>query len=189
MFTKTIYFSGGDFHELQEVFSRIKGVTSTAVGYINTDNEAPSYESVIKGNIQAVMGIKIDYNPKKIDLSTLMDILFTIIDPYSKNKQGECEGQMYQNGVYYCDYEDQPIVELYMNFIASKGKAPAVTRANVTMNDPSGAKAYRRCYVQAVPLENFCLAEEQHQHYLRKNPTTKTFIDFMRLRELDIIMR
>ena len=187
MFIKTIYFSGGSFYELQEVFSRIKGVVNVTAGYINAGMTAPMYMQILNGNIDAVMGIKIEYNPKKIDLSTLLDVLFAVIDPYSENKQGNCAGKMYRTGIYYCENEDLPIIQLYMNFIRAKGKAPVVTTANVTVNDPSSAKYFRKCYVETKKLENFYAAEEIHQNYLQKNPETKTFINFARLQELNII--
>ncbi|MBB5335549.1 peptide-methionine (S)-S-oxide reductase MsrA [Pectinatus brassicae] len=187
MFIKTIYFSGGSFYELQKVFSRIKGVVNVTAGYINAGMTAPMYMQILNGNIDAVMGIKIEYNPKKIDLSTLLDVLFTVIDPYSEDKQGKCSGRMYRTGIYYCENEDLPIIQLYMNFIISKGKAPVITTANITVNDPSSGKTYRKCYVETKKLENFYAAEEIHQNYLHKNPTKKTFIDFARLKELSII--
>ncbi|WP_196590334.1 peptide-methionine (S)-S-oxide reductase [Pectinatus frisingensis] len=184
MYAKKIYFAGGNFHELQEVFSRIRGVLSATAGYINSDAVAPSYEKVAGDMTGAAMGIEISYNLKEIDLSTLLDILFAVINPYCRDERGN----MYRSGVYYCDKEDEVIIEFYMNFLRMRYKAPAVTAANVTVNDPcSDNKAVYKCYAEAVPLRNFYPAEKKHQYYLRKNPRTKTFIDFLRLRELDII--
>ena len=106
MYTKKIYFSGGSFHELQEVFSRVQGVVSATAGYINSEVESPQYEDVIRGKTGAAMGVEVSFNPKKIDVSMLMDILFTVINPYSKDRQGSCEGPMYRSGVYYDSAED-----------------------------------------------------------------------------------
>ena len=49
MYTKKIYFAGGSFHELQEVFSRVQGVVSVTAGYINSEVESPLYEDVVRG--------------------------------------------------------------------------------------------------------------------------------------------
>ena len=187
MYTKKIYFSGGSFHELQEVFSNVRGVQAVRTGYINAAGDA-SYKAVVAGRQQAVLGIEVCYDPKKTDVSTLMDILFAVINPYTLDKQGSCEGPMYRSGVYYIDAEDEPIVELHMNFIASRGKPPAATGAALTMNDPnSDRRLARKCYAQSMPLQHFQPAGEEHQHYLRKHPDGHTFIDFFRLRELHII--
>ena len=99
MYTKKIYFAGGSFYELQEVFSRVNGVTEVVAGYINSDVSDPEHGDVLAGTTGAAMGVEISFDPKTIDLSGLMDILFTVIDPYAKNKQGDCEGPMYRSGV------------------------------------------------------------------------------------------
>ena len=160
MYTKKIYFSGGDFHELQEVFTDVPGVLNTATGYI---------QSSIAENIN---GIEVEFNPKKMDLSMLMDILFTVVDPYTQ-----------ETGVYYTSGEDEPQVELHLNFIANRGKQPAVSCVGLTINDPnSNPKFARKCLAKASRLKNFTLAEEEHQHYLRKNPETATDIDLKKLK-------
>ena len=80
MYTKKIYFAGGDFHELQEVFRELPGVLSTHTGYINGDDEA-DFESVSSGQVRAHMGIEVVFNPKKTDLSQLMDVLCAVVKP------------------------------------------------------------------------------------------------------------
>ena len=160
MYTKKIYFSGGDFHELQEVFSGVPGVLNTLVGYIETSNE------------NSINGVEIEFNPKKMDLSMLMDILFTVVDPYTQ-----------ETGVYYTSAEDEPQVELHLNFIANRGKQPAVSCVGLTINDPnSNPKFARKCLAKACRLKNFVVAEEEHQNYLKKNPDTVTDIDLKKLK-------
>ena len=190
MYTKRIYFSGGDFHELQEVFRHVPGVVEATAGYLDAaaGNDAVSFAEVASGDIEAVMGVAVRYNPKKMDLSQLMDILFTVVNPYEKDGQGEAKGPMYQCGVFYDDPEDEPQIEYHMNFIASRGRPPAATCANLTMNDPnSNPKLGRKCYAKAKLLENFHPAEEEHQDFLARHPERKTFIDFPRLHELGIL--
>lgn len=188
MYTKKIYFAGGSFYELQEVFSRVAGVTEVVAGYINSNFPEPSYEEVIAGKTGAAMGVEISFNPKRIDLSGLMDILFTVINPYAKDKQGECEGPMYRSGVYYVAAEDKPMVEYHMNFIQNRKKALSATSANITVNDPnSNPVGARKCYVEAKRLESFYPAADIHQNYLKHNSVLKTHIDFALLKELNII--
>ena len=160
MYTKKIHFSGGDFHELQEVFSEVPGVVNTLTGYIEAlDNTKSS-------------GIEVEFNPKKMDLSMLMDILFAVVDPYTQ-----------QTGVFYTSGEDEPQVELHLNFIANRGKQPAVSCVGLTLNDPnSNPKFARKCLARAARLKKFTVAEEAHQNYLRKNPGTVTDIDLKKLK-------
>ena len=160
MYTKKIYFSGGDFHELQEVFSDVPGVINTFTGYIETMDNAET------------SGVEVEFNPKKMDLSMLMDILFAVVDPYTQ-----------QTGVYYTSGEDEPQIELHLNFIANRGKQPAVSCVGLTINDPnSNPKFARKCLARAARLKRFTTAEEEHQNYLRKNPGVVTDIDLKKLK-------
>ena len=183
MYTKKIYFTGGSFHELQKLFQMLPGVVAVKTGYINAA-ATPDYDSVLWGKIPAIMGVEVVYNPKKIDISKLIDVLFAVISPYIKDKYGECEGEMYRAGVYYSDAEDAPQVELCMNFIANRGKPPAATGANLTMNDPnSDRRLTRKCYATCGRLKTFHEAEASHQDFLNRHPYIRTYIDFAKLNE------
>ncbi len=172
MYTKKIYFSGGDFHELQELFSDIPGVVEATAGFISAKNVC-SYANPEPRGVENISGVEVTFNPKKIDLSMLMDILFGVLNPYSENNLG----------VYYASAEDEPQVELHMNFIANRGKQPLATNACITINDPnSNPKFARKCYAAAGRLEKFSAAPESEQHFLRKNPDAKTDIDFKKLK-------
>ena len=187
VYTKNIYFSGGDFHELQAVFELLPGLASTCTGYINPaaalTGAEDAYEAVASGQIPAVMGVEVTYDPKKMDLSMLMDVLFTVVDPHLPDGQGPARGRMYRAGVWYVDEEDRPQLELYMHFLANRGRATAMTTGQLTLNDPrSGQADTRPCYAQAAPLVCFEPAGEQHQHYVQKHPQQGTFIDWQRLK-------
>jgi peptide methionine sulfoxide reductase MsrA len=171
MYTKTIYFSGGDFHELQAIFTGLPGVVSTRTGYIRGE-----------GNDDEVHGIEVEYNPKKVDLSMLMDILFTVVTPYRPDGQGKAIGKEFRAGVWYTDAEDEPQLQFYMHFLASRGKPPAATGAGLTINDPN-SKAVRKCYAKAVLLTDFRVAAEEHQQYFTKHPDAESFIDWKAFRE------
>ncbi|MBQ1416661.1 MAG: peptide-methionine (S)-S-oxide reductase, partial [Selenomonas sp.] len=88
MYTKKIYFSGGDFHELQAVFVLVPGVTAVRTGYINGEKPA-DFASVASGQVKAYMGVEVTYNPKKVDISKLLDMLFAVVNPYVPDGQGK----------------------------------------------------------------------------------------------------
>lgn len=183
MYTKKIYFSGGDFHELQKIFKDLPGVISTKTGYINVGMNA-NFESVASGENKGYMGVEVAYNPKKTDLSKLMDVLFAVVNPYVPDGQGKARGEMYRAGVFYSSYEDEPQIELHLNFIANRGKPPAVSCVGITMNDPnSNPKLARHCYALAQNLKSFQEAESEHQNYLEIHKDEETFIDFAKFKE------
>ncbi|MDD3115327.1 MAG: peptide-methionine (S)-S-oxide reductase [Anaerovibrio sp.] len=157
MYTKRIAFSGGDVRELQAVFDGIPGVVSVQAGNILL----PETE-----NGTEIHGVELVYNPKKMDLSTLMDILFTVVNPYSPDGQGQAIGAAFRPGVWYMDAEDKPQLEFYMNFLANRGRQ----------------EQCRRCFAKALPMTDFQPLQLEQQHYYRSHPIQDTFIDITQLR-------
>ena len=144
MYTKKIYFSG-DVAELLDIFESVKGILKVTAGEISAQNVI-SYADRESRSIENLAGVEIEFNPKKIDISTLLDILFNNLNPYEKNNLG----------VYYSAGEDAPQVEVHMNFVANKGKCPATTGAALIMNDPnSNPRLTRQCYVNFGRFKKF----------------------------------
>ena len=145
MYTKKIYFSGGDFNELKKIFAELRGVVKVTFGSISASNVV-SYAEPEPRSIEKVLGVEVEFNPKKNDISTLMDELFAAMSPYVENNLG----------VYYAMGEDAPQVELHMNFIANRGKESVGSNAAITINDPnSNPKRARKCYAVAGRLTKF----------------------------------
>lgn len=171
MYTKKIYFSGGNVRELQEIFTDIPGVLSVLVGKLSARN-VHSYVNPEFQMIEDVPSVEIEFNPKKMDLSMLMDVLFNVLNPYADKTLG----------VFYTSGEDEPQVELHLNFIANRGKEPVVSKACLTINDPNIDKPVRKCFVRVGRLINFTVAPEDEQNFLRKHPEIKTEIDLTKLK-------
>jgi len=145
LYTKKIYFSGGDFNELKKIFVDLRGVVKVTFGTISASNVV-SYAEPEPRIIEKIFGVEVEFNPKKSDISTLMDELFAAVNPYVENN----------SGVYYAMGEDAPQVELHMNFIANRGKESVGSNAEITINDPnSNPKRARKCYAMAGRLTNF----------------------------------
>ena len=170
MYTKKIYFSGGNVAELQEIFTDIPGVLSVLVGKLSAQN-VHSYINPEFQTIDGVESVEIEFNPKKMDLSMLMDVLFNVLNPYADENLG----------VYYATGEDEPQVELHLNFIANRGREPVVSKACLTINDPN-SKIIRKCLVKVGRLTNFIAAPEAEQNFLRKHPEIKSDIDLTKFK-------
>jgi len=172
LYTKKIYFSGGNVSELQEIFCDVLGVVNVLVGKISAKN-VRSYVAPEPCEAEEISAVEIEFNPKKMDLSMLMDVLFTVLNPYAENNLG----------VFYATGEDEPQVELHLNFIANRGKQPAVSSAKLTINDPnSNPKFARKCFVRVGRLKSFVAAPEDEQNLLKKNPELATDIDLTKLK-------
>ena len=139
MFTKDLYLAGGSFHGLQEVFSRIYGVVDTQAGYANSCIEAPTKEQVADGSAEAVECVKVTYNPKKIDIGMLLNVFFTIINPYTDGIQGKYVGPQYRSGIYYTSKEDVPQISYFLVFLQNRSP-----RAEACFPPPSSANQGRQ---------------------------------------------
>lgn len=159
---KTIILGGGCFWGVEAYFQRLKGVTSTEVGYANGNIKDPTYEQVCSGEASHVEAVLITYN-KEITLKKLLEHLFRIIDPFSVNKQGGDIGIQYRTGVYYKDCEDLDIITEFINDFEAKVK--------------------RKTAVKVKPLYNYYEAEAYHQKYLDKHVGGYCHVDLNLLRK------
>ncbi len=154
---KDIYLAGGCFWGAEAYLERIYGVAKTNVGYANGNTENPTYEQVCKMNTGHAETVYVQYDSSKIDLGTLIDEFFKIIDPTSFNKQGGDEGSQYRTGIYYLCEADKEI---------------AVSKIEEHQQNYS-----KPILVEVEKLENYYIAEEYHQKYLEKNPTGYCHVD------------
>ena len=172
MYTKKIYFSGGNVRELQEIFCDVPGVVNVLIGIAAARN-VHSYVNHEPQTLENILCVEIEFNPKRMDLSMLMDILFNVLNPYADNNLG----------VFYPSGEDEPQVELHLNFIANRGREPVVSKACLTINDPnSNPRLARKCFVKVGRLINFVAAPEAEQNFLRKHPEIQTDLDLTKLK-------
>ena len=161
---REIYLAGGCFWGVQEYFSRIPGVTETSVGYANGSTAHPDYRSVCSGQTGHAETVHIRYDPARVSLATLIRQFFEIIDPTSVNRQGNDVGSQYRSGIYYSDPADRPELAALM----------AEAQAKLT----------QALAVELLPLQNYWLAEDYHQNYLKKNPGGYCHISFQSLKDL-----
>lgn len=147
---KEIYLAGGCFWGTEKYFSLIKGIVSTEVGYANGNTENPTYEDVCYRKTGHAETVKVLYNPDEISLEFILKLYFDVIDPLSKNRQGNDVGTQYRSGIYYTDDRDREIILNSINELQKKYDKPIA--------------------IEVMPLKNYYAAEEYHQKYLDKNP-------------------
>ena len=146
---KTIYFAGGCFWGVEKFFGQFEGVKNTQTGYANGPDIKPSYKDVCN-NSGHVETVKVVYDENNVSLNKLLEYYFMIIDPLSKNKQGNDKGIQYRTGIYYISNEQFNIIK---EFYEKKEE-----------------EICKKLSVEILPLKNFFPAENEHQKYLYKNP-------------------
>lgn len=160
---KKIVFAGGCFWGVQAYFRDLKGVTHSEVGYANGNIENPTYEQVCNGEASHTEATFVEYDEKIVDLHTILDHLFRIINPYSVNRQGNDIGTQYRTGIYYENVADYEVAKA---FLEAKQK-----------------NTDRNIAVELKPLDNYYTAEAYHQDYLLKNPNGYCHINLGLLKE------
>jgi len=148
--SKWIFLAGGCFWGVEKYLALIPGVIKTEVGYANGRTEHPSYEDVCYRNTGHAETVLVVYNSDKLELSSLLDLFYKVIDPTSLNRQGNDVGTQYRTGIYYVDEADLNIIDASISQLGERTTRPVV--------------------VEVKPLENYYAAEEYHQKYLEKNP-------------------
>lgn len=155
---KTIYLGAGCFWGTEEYYKRLNGVVDTEVGYANGVSDKTSYYDIkFTGHAEVV---KILYDSFKITLEEILLRFFSIIDPFSKNKQGNDIGTQYRTGIYYVVDEDISVINNVYKYIENKYD--------------------KKLEVEVEKLKNFVIAEEYHQDYLTLNPMGYCHIDVNR---------
>lgn len=144
----TIYLAGGCFWGVEEYFSRVSGVLDAVSGYANGRSETTRYELI--GQTGHAETVQVTYDASKVSLREILLHFFRIINPLSKNKQGNDVGTQYRTGVYYTDANDLSTIEQVFQEMTEQYGQPLA--------------------VELLPLQHFIPAEDYHQDYLKKNP-------------------
>lgn len=159
---KKIILAGGCFWGVEAYFSRVMGVKSTTVGYIDGSKPLPTYEDVSNGSGHAE-AVYLEYDETIINLTQILKHFFRIIDPTEINKQGNDFGIQYRTAIYCFDKTDLEEVKHFIDSIRKNYKKTVQTK--VFMKKP------------------FYKAEEYHQKYLDKFPNGYCHIDLNLLKE------
>jgi peptide-methionine (S)-S-oxide reductase len=144
-------FGAGCFWHVEELFSKINGVTSTAVGYTGGHLENPTYEDVCTDKTGHAEAVQVEYDPNQISFDDLLKIFWENHDPTTPNRQGPDIGIQYRSAIFFHDSEQEKTA------IQSKEKLQKSNRFN------------RDIVTQIIPAKTFYRAEEYHQRYFEKN--------------------
>jgi peptide methionine sulfoxide reductase msrA/msrB len=144
-------FGAGCFWGVEEAFSKVKGVTSTEVGYSGGRTRNPTYEQVCSHTTGHAEVVRLEFDPSIVSYARLLDLLFEVHDPTSVDRQGFDVGDNYRSAVFFTN----PTQE-------------AVTRHAIAALEQAGK--FRRPIVTQVELAGpFYRAEEYHQQYAAKH--------------------
>ena len=152
--SEVAYFGMGCFWGAEQVFWRLDGVLSTAVGYQGGYTKNPTYSEVCSGATGHTEAVLVVYDPGRISYEQLLKAFWEEHDPTQGMRQGNDRGTQYRSAVYWSTEEQAGTAkasrDMYQEHIAARGFGEITTEM-----------------AEAGP---FYYAEEYHQQYLSKVP-------------------
>ncbi len=153
-------FAGGCFWCMQPPYEELvgKGVVKTTVGFSGGTKDKPTYEEVSQGGTGHSEVIEVEFDPKLISFSKLLDIYWINIDPLDAKGQFCDKGQQYMSAIY------------YQNETQKKTAEESLARINEKLKIKG-----EKIKTEIVKGGPFFTAEEYHQLYYKKNPIRYKF--------------
>ena len=137
----------GCFWQPEEKFRKIKGVTSTEVGYCGGNNPNVSYEEVCGGNTGHAEVVKLQFDENIISYKSIIKLFFEFHDATQIDGQGSNIGNNYRSEIFYLSEDQKKTAEKILNL--QNGKITT----------------------KVTEEKNYCKAEEYHQKYIQKKST------------------
>jgi len=143
-------FGAGCFWGVEAAFRQIKGVKSTAVGYMGGKLKDPTYQDVCTDRTGHAEVVQVEFDPSEVSYEELLRVFWDNHDPTTLNRQGPDTGTQYRSAIFYHTPEQEAAAKASKEALGKSGrfKRPIVT--------------------EIVPAPEFWRAEEYHQQYLEK---------------------
>ncbi|HEV3259003.1 MAG TPA: peptide-methionine (S)-S-oxide reductase MsrA [Gemmataceae bacterium] len=144
-------FGAGCFWGVEESFRRLKGVASTAVGYMGGTLANPTYEDVCTDRTGHAEVVQVEFDPAVVSYDELLKVFWENHNPTTLNRQGPDAGTQYRSVIFYHSPAQKAAAEASRDMLQNSGR-------------------YQRPVVTEVtPASEFYRAEEYHQRYLEKH--------------------
>jgi peptide-methionine (S)-S-oxide reductase len=143
-------FGAGCFWGVEAAFRKVKGVTSTSVGYMGGHFPNPSYLDVLSRITGHAEVAQVEYDPLKVSYGELLDVFWNIHDPTSLNRQGADRGEQYRSVIFFHNPQQEEVAK------RSKEKLQMSERFD------------KDIVTEIKPATEYYLATEEHQQYFEK---------------------
>ncbi|WFM73207.1 peptide-methionine (S)-S-oxide reductase MsrA [Halomonas sp. CKK8] len=144
----------GCFWGAERLFWQLPGVHVTAVGYAGGVTPNPTYEETCSGRTGHAEVVRVVFDPRRVDLETLLRVFWEAHDPTQGHRQGNDIGSQYRSII----------------LTTTAGQREAAERSREAYGEALSRSGRGPVTTEVEPLEAFYYAEEYHQQYLAKNP-------------------
>jgi len=143
-------FGAGCFWCVEHEFIKIKGITSTSVGYMGGNMKNPTYEDVCTDETGHVEVVQVEYDPSQISYRKVLDVFWNCHNPTTLNRQGPDIGTQYRSVIFYHDQEQEKEARKSKEELQNSGKYQ------------------NKIVTEVIPASEYYVAEGYHQKYYQK---------------------
>ena len=144
-------FGAGCFWGAEAAFRKVKGVVSTAVGYMGGELENPTYKDVCTGKTGHAEVVQVEFDSKVVSYEELLNLFWEIHDPTQLNRQGPDFGTQYRSVIFFHNDEQKKLAIASKEELQQSGRYEGEIVSEIT------------------PATTFYRAEEHHQRYHEKH--------------------
>jgi peptide-methionine (S)-S-oxide reductase len=148
-------FGSGCFWCSEDAFSKIKGVKSTAVGYMGGWLENPTYEDVCSDKTGHAEVVQVEYDPAIISYEEILMAFWNSHDPTTLNSQGPDVGIQYRSAVFYHNEDQERVAKEVKEKLQNSGNFR------------------KKIVTEITSASTFWKAEDYHQQYYAKCGITR----------------
>ena len=145
--TEQAMFAFGCFWCSENIYMRMKGVYSTAVGYSGGVTANPTYEEVCGGKTNHAEVVRVVYRPSEVSYEELLRKFWEAHDPTTENKQGNDFGTPYRSAIYYYSEEQRKAAEATAASYGKALQADGLKDPITTSNEYNHTKCDRESYI------------------------------------------
>ena len=144
----TAIFGAGCFWGIEVAFGKVKGVTSTSVGYTGGATDNPTYEQVCTGKTNHAEVVWVEFDPSSVSYEELLDVFWGCHDPTTLNRQGPDRVTQYRSVIFFAD--------------------PAQEAAAIKSKEQNSGRFPNPIVTEITAESKYYIAEDYHQQYLAK---------------------
>ena len=146
-----VLFGAGCFWGVEAEFAKVKGVTSTRVGYSGGATKSPTYEDVCSHTTGHAEVVEVGYDPAQISFAALLQAFWENHDPTTGHRQGPDVGSQYRSAIFFTTPEQEATARASAARLEKSGKLSGPITTEIALATP------------------FYAAEEYHQKYYAKH--------------------
>lgn len=149
-------FAGGCFWCLEADVLKLPGILHASSGYAGGSAEDADYERVSSGTTGHVEAVQVEFDPKVLPYSDLVEWFWRHIDPTDAGGQFCDRGPQYKTAIFTHDDDQRRVAEASLKALNASGILPAPVATSI------------------LPYSTFFQAEAYHLRFFETNPVRYT---------------